>query len=854
MRRNYLIPILTILLVIGVISALLSIQKEEKGFSCYTYDDRGRVINGYWSETEEMWYLFLLSTQDISDVELHCTQEIVRASTGTVSQDTVTEGFRTSGDQLVLTLGDGTTQTVTALQSTLPCVYIDLARGELTDIHSDKNRKFDNNSVYIMDPSESGDLSEENSVRIKGRGNSSWNEYEKKGYQLRFNREVSVLGMNPAEKWVLLANAGDDSMMRTQLISRMAKNFDLAFAASFAYVDLWIDGEYLGTYLLGEKVDPTASRLNLSEKTGAIFEHDETFYLEEEHWFLSQKLNRHFVLKEIVEEGEPLALSAMADFESAVDELIRYLYETPSERVTLAELSRMIDVDSFIQYFLINEYALNRESFATSFYWYKDGPEDVLHLGPIWDFDTCMGNDGEPYTASYGENHVMFRYLLAVPAFYERTMVMLEEYGETLGALADDVDTLRAEIAQSAKMNYLRWDVLGKPNPKGGADFAPTFDKAADTLKQWLAGREDSFRVVRSKVATSVVSEDCRTITVFFQPEKDYENVVVALWSLENGDDDINWYRAEKAEDGRWKCRINLESYNCAGLYYYSVYTDHQQTVLATGRNYVEKACAALYNLKAEITEASGELVLELEDTTGTATGIRFDIWGASVQETSFHRLQAKQNESGIWVAKLPVCAFNLPAEETLIIRPYVEEQSAEQKLDEKVFPVEGVFSHTCPTGEGGVCTQCGRVPGVEEFLAKTPIYRLCNSATGERFYTGSDIEKKTLLGGGWIDEGIAWYAPVFGGDPVYRLVKPDTNERCFTLDTEAVAMMESSGWLCEGICWGSPAEGDPVYRMYDPALTTGGVIYTASEEEKLALIGRGWVCEDVCWHCVPAA
>ena len=114
-------------------------------------------------------------------------------------------------------------------------------------------------------------------------------------------------------------------------------------------------------------------------------------------------------------------------------------------------------------------------------------------------------------------------------------------------------------------------------------------------------------------------------------------------------------------------------------------------------------------------------------------------------------------------------------------------------------------------------------------------------------------IEKKTLLGGGWIDEGIAWYAPVFGGDPVYRLVKPDTNERCFTLDTEAVAMMESSGWLCEGICWGSPAEGDPVYRMYDPALTTGGVIYTASEEEKLALIGRGWVCEDVCWHCVPA-
>lgn len=653
-------------------------------FSCFAYDRQGHRLEGFRSEKDGVWYLFLPSVQPAAEVELRFTGKVCTSSAGELNPEmgTLTGAFRANADRVTLTLEDGTEQTVIVMQSNLPSVYVELEGTTLAQIHANKDQRHGGSSVSIMDPGGNWNLTVEASVEIKGRGNSSWREYPKKGYQLTFYKETSVMGMGSAKKWVLLAGASDDSMMRTQLVSQMAQEFDMAFAPSFAYVDLWIGGEYLGTYLLGEKVEPGPARLQFSDAAGALFEHDEAFYADEEHWFLSKYLNRHFTLKEIVAEDTPLVQSAMADFEAAVDELTHYLYTTLSADVTLEKLSEMIDVDSFAKYFLINEYALNRESFSTSFYWYKDGQKDVIHLGPVWDFDTCMGNDGEPSTVSYGQNHVLFRYLLAAPAFYERTMELLERYRPALEAMTEQVDALRTQIEASARMNYLRWDTLGKPNPKGGTDFAGTYEEAVQSLKAWLQGREECFRILPQKTAASTVSPDCQEMELRFRDDQEYESVMFALWSLDDGKDDLTWYQGERDADGTWYCNADLGDHNSAGQYYFNVYTDDQQTLLASGRNYVALARMPRYMVEAAFSADGTMLNVTLTDSTGELTAVRFAIWAMSDQAGTLQWLDARQEDS-VWKLSVPAAEFPL---ERLVIHAYGQTPAGDAYLNDAMI------------------------------------------------------------------------------------------------------------------------------------------------------------------------
>ena len=266
MRYKKLISVMAcLLLLIMLFQLTVFVAEREKtkdaAFSCLTYDEKNNVINGYWSEQDKIWYLFVPSTVSIPEMTLFCTGAVQRTSAGTLDADgaTVTGAFSQSGDQVALTTADGKTYTVQVMQSDLPSVHIVLKDATLSDVHKDKDEKFNNNSVYIMDPDGVYDLAVEDSVEMKGRGNTTWKMFDKKGYQIKFASKTSVMGMGKAKKWVLLANAGDDSMMRTMLTYRMAENLGMDYVTSFEYVDLWVSGEYLGTYIVAFRGTEVAS-------------------------------------------------------------------------------------------------------------------------------------------------------------------------------------------------------------------------------------------------------------------------------------------------------------------------------------------------------------------------------------------------------------------------------------------------------------------------------------------------------------------------------------------------------------------------------------------------------------------
>lgn len=618
----------------------------QEEFWCYATDSKGRRYELFENADDGMLYLFVPSDVTPENISLHYSGTLADTTSGTICPETG-EVLEIFAGEVIATVVDGANQShvIKLMHSMLPAVYITMAKQTtLEELHADKSVKFKKNTVEIIDPSNKYSMKVENAVEMKGRGNSTWELYDKKGYQIKFKNATSVLGMDAAKKWVLLANAGDDSLMRTQLVYRMAQSMDMEFIPTFEYADLWINGEYRGLYIIGEKVEIGSTRLALQDVAGAIYEHDEAFYEDEDHWLYNDLLQRHFVLKEINNEEEPIISAAMEDFNESLNEFMSYLYSTPLQSVTLEELGKMIDVDSFAKYYLINEYVLNCESYATSFYWYKDGKNDVIHLGPIWDFDTCMGNDGKASTASYGENHVLFQYLLSSPAFYNRTQELWTQYREQFFAMTTDTSNLLTLIQNSAQMNYLRWDVLGKQNPKvGSTAFAPTYEQAVEHLQSWLRSRTEHFEIVTLGSVTSVVDEDCKRMSINFWDGNSYDSIRFGVWSLENGQDDLMWYQATQNSKGEWVASVDLTKHATKGLYRIVARPGDSMESIGSGYNYVNVVAESDYKTDITISDDCRIMSVRMSDR-GLCSEVSFAVWSEEDGQDDLRWYDATRN------------------------------------------------------------------------------------------------------------------------------------------------------------------------------------------------------------------
>jgi hypothetical protein len=282
----------------------------------------------------------------------------------------------------------------------------------------------------------------------------------------------------------------------------------------------------------------------------------------------------------------------------------------------------------------------------------------------------------------------------------------------------------------------------------------------------------------------------------------------------------------------------------------YNVYTNDQNDLLATGRNYAETAVSPRYVLDAEVSVDHRELKVYLTDTTEKLTDVNIIIWNMMDQAGTARRLPAQKDPDGRWIVTVGACAFELADMENLVIHAYGVESAGETYLQQKVVLVTNAPEHQYLQGQD-YCTYCGKGSGVENAVATTPMYRLYNPNSGEHFYTGSEEERDNLIEYGWNYEGIAWYAPIFVGAPVYRMYNPNSGDHHYTMSQEEVDMLEGYGWVYEGVAWNSAANGSPQYRLYNPNADLGSHHYTGSAEERDYLVSLGWHYEGIGWYGV---
>ena len=393
----------------------------------------------------------------------------------------------------------------------------------------------------LVDPTnEANNLVDATLEEIKGRGNFTWR-LEKKPYQIKFDSKTSVLGMAEAKTWILLANHADPSLLRNKVAYDLAAEFGLAASPDSRFVDLTINGEYLGNYLLTEKVEVKTNRLELQDPGGILLELDNNYGLEEDFHFTTATSNTLFVLKDAVADVDdplpPELAASYADTQDYLNEFESYLYAADPD---WSKISAMIDVDSFIKYYFVFELAANPEITQSSVYFWRDGIGDRLHAGPVWDFDSAFAS----YTAeSLGADPVQdyvknaqflrnkgngwFVQLFRNEEFVAQVnQVYQDELEAKIDAVVGKIDGYAAELPQSAAANFERWNVLGQPSVFPNGHFtADTWEGEVSYLRDWVEERTAHLASAYGS-GMPVFKYDAHVASIGWQPDRTSGQIV----------------------------------------------------------------------------------------------------------------------------------------------------------------------------------------------------------------------------------------------------------------------------------------------------------------------------------------
>lgn len=393
----------------------------------------------------------------------------------------------------------------------IPSLFIELPPGyDLGDLNGSKDEipadpdAEPHSIANLVDPTNAANNLENVTLEeIKGRGNFTWT-LEKKPYQIKFDASTPVLGMETAKTWILLANHADPSFLRNKVAYDLAARFGLAGSPDSRFVDLVINGQYQGNYLISEKVEVKKNRLDLQHPEGVLLELDNNYGEAEDFYYRSATSNSLFVLKDAVDDVEGTdAQAGWVDAQAHINELDALLYAADPD---WDAISAKIDVESFIKYYFVFELSANPEITQSSVYFWRDGPDDVLHAGPTWDFDSAFGSYlierlGGDRLQDYIKNARFLRnqgngwfvQLFRNPEF---VTLVNETYENELEPLVEEalagIDEQAALLPASATANFQRWpNVLGKPSvfTAGGRVVAPTWQGEVQYVRDWVERR-----------------------------------------------------------------------------------------------------------------------------------------------------------------------------------------------------------------------------------------------------------------------------------------------------------------------------------------------------------------------------
>lgn len=359
----------------------------------------------------------------------------------------------------------------------VPTMYIDVPSGSMEYIHDKKgNEETGTMRLYTAD----GDLQADGSIAsIKGRGNATWG-WWKKSYSLNLSDQADLLGMGQAQRWILLANGYDSTNLRNKMAYDLAKAAGMAYSPDSRWVDLYLNGEYAGLYLLCERNEVHPERVNIAADNGFLVSREgEGRLIAQNYPYVDLKLGAFRIHHSSFEHKK---LEEM--WQSVENALVA---ENGIDPQTGKHWQELIDLDSWVEKYLIDEIAANHDGGCISQYFYYDGddPSGKIYAGPVWDMDISFGADywqiappnnfvaKRPYSLDHSE-YSLFYLLCQKEAFHQRMVEMYQNNfrPSLVNLINSGLDRYAQEISQAVKINQMRWQT---GNPETGTEGIKNF-------------------------------------------------------------------------------------------------------------------------------------------------------------------------------------------------------------------------------------------------------------------------------------------------------------------------------------------------------------------------------------------
>lgn len=405
--------------------------------------------------------------------------------------------------------------------ATIPTLYFNLneALGTIEAMNEDKDNSC-TGSVFVSVPSGyegeyTNKLQElEYAVEeIHGRGNSTW-DCDKKPYTMKLLNKEDLFGMGECKKWVLLANYYDKALMRDKLAYNLAGDMGMPYASKSVFVDVVMNDRYVGSYLLTEKVEVKTNRVEIQDLDDYPSASDESVinggYLLElkpyervhtegnDDVYFATNHNKKAVVIE--------SPSLNKNYNSAQYEYIEDYYHRFEEALYSYDFTNsqgerytdLIDMDSFVDFYIINEVFKNNDALYASAFFYKD-VDSKMCIGPIWDLDLSAGtyacNETEDPEGFFMRWQYMYERLFEDPEFankvvdryYEIRDYVVKMYSDDNEEGISDIGKYAAQLDISQEMNFEKW---GMGNRGWQAVLCQgSYEAEVEYLEDWMEKR-----------------------------------------------------------------------------------------------------------------------------------------------------------------------------------------------------------------------------------------------------------------------------------------------------------------------------------------------------------------------------